>query len=310
MAVISCYGDKQFSEEDLDQNLLALLLKHNVPIMHECGGNGRCTTCRVRIIEGHENVLPRTEKEETIAQARQWDGKTRLACQMRINGDVTIQNLIRYRQDLMFLDTFSSQCCTGTERDLAVMFTDIRDFTTFSEKNLPFDVVHLLNRFFHLAGDAILNNRGYIDKYMGDGILAIFGLEGKDEPHTVCRAAVRAGLGVLEATKHFNKASREEEFDVGFTVGIGIHFGEAIVGEMGHPKKSDFTVLGDTVNVASRIESANKLEQTQLLVSQRIHDLLEGELEVGKKVSTELKGKTGAFQLSEVLGLNEAASAK
>jgi len=86
--------------------------------------------------------------------------------------------------------------------------------------------------------------------------------------------------------------------------------GEAIVGEMGHPKKSDFTVLGDTVNVASRIESANKLEQTQLLVSQRIHDLLEGELEVGKKVSTELKGKTGAFQLSEVLGLNEAASAK
>ena len=134
------------------------------------------------------------------------------------------------------------------------MFSDIRWFTTFSENHYPYDVMHILNRYLYGVGESIHRHHGYIDKYMGDGVMALFGLNGEG-PAEASRNAVFAALDMVEDLKRFNVYMREQ-FNETFEIGIGLHVGEVVVGEMGHPERRQLTALGDVVNTASRIESA------------------------------------------------------
>jgi adenylate cyclase len=154
------------------QTLLDLSIRHRIPHLHQCGGYGRCTTCRVQILDGLSNVSPLGEVEQKVASRRGWDEFTRLACQTRVEGDVVIRRLLEKAQDIVVLDfdeITGGTAGEGKELDLAVLFSDIR-VTTLSESSLPYDVVHMLNRYFTAAAEPVLNNNGFIDKYIGDGL--------------------------------------------------------------------------------------------------------------------------------------------
>jgi adenylate cyclase len=288
------------------QKLLDVSIRHRIPHLHQCGGYGRCTTCRVQILDGLSNVSPLGGVEQKVASLRGWDEFTRLACQTRVEGDVVIRRLLDKAQDIIVLDLDEIAGGTagqGKELDLAVLFSDIRDFTTLSEQSLPHDVVHMLNRYFTAAAEPVLNNNGFIDKYIGDGILAVFGTR-DESPGTACRNAVRAALGMVEAVRR-RGPTFEREFNMPLRIGIGIHFGTVILGRVGHPGKRQITVIGDAVNTASRVERMTKPLGVPILLSDSVVAQIPGALQLGPPTEAPLKGKAAATVLYPCLGFVE-----
>ncbi len=284
-----CAG-RVVSVDDPKTTILATSIKHKIPHFHECGGHARCTTCRVRILDGIQHVSTPTATEKRLAVASGWDDFTRLACQTRVTGDVTIQRLIRTAAEVSRLQIETLPSGTGEERPLAILFCDMRNFTPFVETHFAYDVVHIMNRFFTALGEPILLNNGLIYQYVGDEITGLFGV-GKDTPEQSCLAAVRAGIGMIEALERLNP-ELERDFDTELAIGIGIHFGPTIVGRVGHPSHQQFAVIGDAVNVASRIQATNKTLGTTLLISENVlAQLSEGILQTGKSTAVSLKGK-------------------
>ena len=191
----------------------------------------------------------------------------------------------------------------GKELEVAVLFSDIRNFTAHSEKNLPYDVVHFLNRHFEAAAEPVLNNSGFIDKYIGDGILAVFGTR-DESPTSTCRNAVRAALGMQDAAQRLCPVF-EREFNMSLRIGIGIHFGTVILGRIGHPGKRQITVIGDTVNMASRIEGMTKELDVPILVSDSVVGHLPGTLRLGPPIEAQLKGRNASIRLYPCEGFSE-----
>lgn len=301
MTTIAYVGEgRSISVADRGMTLLDVSIAHKIPHLRECGGQGRCTTCRVRIHEGIENLSPRTQREAEVADARRWDRFTRLACQTRVRGDVTLERLITSSADVSRLQLEEASVAPPEEKTLAVLFCDIRDFTPFVDRNLAYDVVHILNRFFKSVGDAILVNNGVIYQYVGDQIVGLFGIGG-EPPARSCLAALRAGLGMLAALDDLN-AELSREFGLTLAVGIGAHHGPLIVGMMGHPSHRQFAVVGDAMNVASRIESANKTLGTRFLVSEALYAQVPHAPVDVRKTQAVLKGKDGTFPLVEMVG--------
>ncbi|WP_186755912.1 adenylate/guanylate cyclase domain-containing protein [Echinicola salinicaeni] len=282
-------------------NILEVSIANKIPHLHECGGNGRCTTCRIRVIDGMQHLSPPDQWEQKVSRIRNWDPSIRLACQTKIHGDATIQRLLWTSAEISKLQLETLPEDVGEERSLAILFCDMRDFTSIASQHTNFDLAHMLNRFFTILGDPILMNDGIIYQYAGDEIIGLFGTGGGDT-HKICLDALRAGLGMLYAVERLNKMELKD-FSTIFQVGIGIHFGHAFVGNLGHPKHKQFTVLGDPVNVASRIQNQNKVLGTQLLVSKVFMDNLpEKTAKVGKKTKVSLKGKQEEFELFEIKG--------
>jgi class 3 adenylate cyclase/hemoglobin-like flavoprotein len=301
MTTIVYLGDeKTVLVDDPEMTVLDVSIAHKIPHLRECGGNGRCTTCRVRICDGIENVSPRTLREAEVADAHRWDRFTRLACQARVGGDVTLERMVRTCADVSRLQLEEASAAPSQERTLAILFCDIRDFTQFVDKNLAYDVVHILNRFFMAVGDAILVNGGIIYQHVGDQIVGLFGVGG-DPPEKSCLDAMRAGLGILQTLTDLN-AELSVEFGVTLEIGVGAHCGPLIVGIMGHPSQRQFTAVGDAMNVTSRIEAANKTLGTRFLVSEVLFNhAAQAPVEV-RRTQAVLKGKRNAVQLVEVVG--------
>jgi adenylate cyclase len=188
----------------------------------------------------------------------------------------------------------------GEERELAILFSDIRGFTSFSEPLPPHDVVHVLNRYFHVMGPAVTRFGGTIDNYMGDGLMALFGTRDGDGNRAL--QAVEAGLAMLQAMDDL-KPYLEMAYGRSFDMGIGIHFGEVVVGSVGAVGQERITAIGDAVNLASRIESANKTAGTRMLISDAVLAQVGARLRVGRTLSVAIAGKSGEYRLHEVLGL-------
>ena len=292
--------DKAMPVADAAMTILDVSIAHKIPHVRACGGHGRCTTCRVRICDGIQNVSARTPREVEVAGALRWDGFTRLACQTRVSGDVTLERLVRSPADMSCLQVEEASVAPPQERTLAILFSDIRNFTPFVEAHLAYDVVHILNRFFKAVGDAILINNGVIYQYVGDQIVGLFGVGG-DPPEKSCLDSIRAGLGMRAALNDLN-AQLSDEFGTTLESGIGAHFGPLIVGMMGHPDHRQFTVVGDAINVASRIEDANKTLGTRFLMSEALFNHVPQAPVQVRRTQAVLKGKHGAFQLVDVIG--------
>src|SRR3984893_5098741 len=266
--------------------------------------SARCTTCRVQILEGISHISPRTPIEQCVASQRGWDEFIRLACQTRVHGDMVVRRLLQNSQDIIVLDLDElHDAGEGRELEVAILFSDIRNFTAQSEKNLPYDVVYFLNRHFTAAAEPVLNNSGFIDKYIGDGIPCAFATRG-ESPATTCRNAVRAALGMQDAAQRLSPVF-EQEFNLPLRIGIGIHFGTVILGRIGHPGKRQITVIGDTVNMASRIESMTKELGVPLLVSDSVVAHLPGALRLGPPTEALLKGRAGSTHLYPCEGFSE-----
>jgi len=290
---------------DLTMNFLGdkeVETKSNIPILqasltaginhkHICGGRARCSTCRVLISEGLQNCRPRNKKEAMLAKIKGFSPEIRLACQTTAENNITLRRLILDDEDISqaIHEGRANINQVGRETDVAILFSDIRSFTSFSEKALPYDIIHILNRYFETIGEVIDHHGGYIDKYMGDGIMVIFGLDSqfKENPAVL---AMNAAEKILLSLKDFNKYL-ETKFDHQFRIGIGIHTGNVIVGNLGYSKKKEFTAIGDTVNTASRIESVNKLAKTSVLVSETTYNTVKDSYGWKKKFTAHVKGK-------------------
>ncbi len=293
--------EKTIEVDDLELTLLQISRGAGIPHASACGGHAKCSTCRVRVLEHPERLQPRNAKERRLAAAKGFGGDIRLACQTRITGSVRVRRLVIDEEDLQIASDGTARTI-GKERTLAILFSDVRDFTTFAESHLPYDVMHILGRYFRTMGEAVLSHRGSIDKYMGAGIMALFGLE-RASPVEACLDAVAAGLTMLDHLGELN-LYLARQFDTEFRIGIGVHIGSVIVGDMGHPTKMQFTAIGDAVNVASRIESATKEIGVGLAVSDEVRVLLGDAARYGVSRPINLKGKTGEHLLSEVVGLD------
>jgi adenylate cyclase len=153
----------------------------------------------------------------------------------------------------------------GQQRDITVLFCDIRNFTSFSERHSPHEVVRLLNTFFAAAVPAIEAEGGTVNQYIGDAVMVIFGAPQTQPDHAL--RSVRAAVEMVRRVQNLGQQWRDLGAE-GFRIGIGIHTGKAVVGTVGSPRRLDYTAIGDTVNTAARIESANKELHSQILISE------------------------------------------
>jgi adenylate cyclase len=220
---------------------------------------------------------------------------------------VKLRRLVLDEEDLQLTDQRSvgpAPASVGEERQLAVLFADIRGFTPFAEALPPYDVVHVLNRYFHEMGQVINRNGGHIDNYMGDGLMALFGM--KDTTGAPMQA-VKAALEMHAATERL-KPYLQTIYAKSFHIGIGIHFGDVVVGAIGAKSLKRVTAIGDAVNLASRIEAANKQAGTGLLISQETYNEVKDRVRLGKTVCMTLPGKSGEYTLYEVIGLTDSES--
>lgn len=291
-------GEKKASAAPL-QTILDVSLQNGIAHTCVCGGIAKCSTCRVAVLEGLGHCLPRNQAEKLMAQRKGFSPELRLACQTRIIGPVKLKRLVRDQVDISAAAHIGRDQ-VGREMPLAVMFADINEFTPFAENNMAYDIVHALNRYFDVVGGVINENEGYIDKYIGDGIMALFGLNRGRDVHP-CIDAMNAAVGAvsgLEKVNEYLKSHLNHEF----SIVVGIHYGTAIVGKVGFSERRQFTAIGDVVNTAARLESEAKNWGVNILISNAVLDELPaGMFKFGPALELSLKGKTGKQFAHEVL---------
>jgi adenylate cyclase len=234
-----------------------------VPHYSVCGGKGRCSTCRVRVTEGLSDQPPAGQVEEMTLARIHAGPDIRLACQFRPVHDLTVMPLLAAGQERA-LPIGSRQATPGREQEIAVLFCDIRSFTALADHRLPYDVVFLLNRYFAVVGKAVEKSGGQLDKFIGDGAMALFGLGTTKQE--ACRQALMASAAII-ADLALLSEELAGDIPAPLRVAIGIHAGPAIVGAMGYGGVMGVTAIGDTVNVASRLESAAKEFDAAIVIS-------------------------------------------
>jgi adenylate cyclase len=194
----------------------------------------------------------------------------------------------------------------GEALRVTVLFSDIRNFTTISERLSAHEVVEMLNAYFGRACEPILSQGGTVDKFIGDAVMAVFGSPVPYPDHAV--RGVKAALGMAETAKAF-RSWMNSRFPgrqlPEFAVGIGLHTGEAVIGDIGSPKRMEFTAIGDTVNTASRLEGATKQLGCTIVASKATVEEAGPSVLVGRRDRIFLKGKEGPLEVLEVLGYKE-----
>lgn len=186
---------------------------------------------------------------------------------------------------------------TGEKRELAVLFSDIRSFTTISEHNPAEDVVSFLNQYFNIMVRIIKAHGGTIDKFVGDAILAIFGAPKSYEDNAL--RAVRAAIEMIRAVSSVELGDLVLPPE-GFQIGIGIHEGTAVVGNIGSSDQFDYTVIGDTVNLASRLEGLTKYYKRPIIVSETVRERIADEIFLREVDTVKVKGKEAATAIYAV----------
>lgn len=286
------------------QTLLDVSVSNGIPHLHECGGGGLCTTCRVRVLNGIQNLTPKTDFEKANSHARKWDPSIRLACQARPKGDVVLQRLIWSNGEVNNLQKELLPSGRAEERPIAILFCDLRNFTKLSSQNHNFDIAYMLNKFYTALGEPILMNNGIIYQYVGDEIVGVFGTTGGSAKKN-CEDAIRAGFGMLYALDTLNRTELKD-IDIKLKSGIGINFGTAYIGHLGHPTHKQFSVIGDPVNTASRIQDQTKITNTELLISETVYQNIDEDLvAVGQKFHHKLQGKNNRSSLYELKGFRD-----
>ena len=297
------YADGRKVAMEPGSSVLDASRRIGVPHASVCGGRGRCSTCRIHVSVGRENLPEPSTEEQRVLQRVGASDATRLACQLRPTHDVSVTPLLS--PDATAKDGHRrSAISQGAEREVAILFADIRAFTAFSEKKLPYDVVFVLNQYFRTMGEAVERAGGQLDKFIGDGVMALFGIE--TDAEAGCRSALEAARRMAVGLKELNE-NLKNDLPEPLRIGIGIHVGSVIVGDMGYAGARSVTAIGDPVNTASRLETMNKEFTSQLIVSKKVArraglDLSEERLEV-----VTVRGRADPLQ---VYILNDAADLK
>jgi adenylate cyclase len=246
-------------------SVLESSMRFNIPHASVCGGRGRCSTCRIRIV-GDWRALPAPSAGEKAVLDRKGigaDPAVRLACQLRPQSDLVFVPLLPPSAGAVHAHA-QSRLRAGEERYVVSMFIDMRGSTRMGEKRLPFDTVFIINRFLAAISQAVIEAGGEPNQFLGDGLLALFGLN--SSPAAACREALDAAARVAANVDNLNKLFAEDLSEpIGF--GIGIHAGEVIVGDVGYLDRMVFTALGDPVNVAARLQDMTKALGCEVVLS-------------------------------------------
>lgn len=308
MATIECKPDNVVVDVSDNETILRACRRAGVPMAHVCGGKGRCTTCRIFVEDNPGGLSVRQAHESDIAAKMNFSPEIRLACQAKARDNVTIRRLVLDELDIQIASRFIDQSArkdTGSEKYMFIMFADIRGFTPLSESLLPYDVIHILNRYFHAMGKVVSRGGGYIDNYIGDGLMALF--EGNDPRETAIRT-IQAGLDMLKTVDRDFRPYVQNLWNRDFNIGIGLHCGPVIAGALGCLDNRRMTVIGDAVNFASRIEAANKTNGTRFLISKDVKAFVSDRLQIKQEIETSIPGKAGLHVLVEVGGLRESST--
>src|SRR5262245_41479280 len=265
-AVVISYPEGQKVEVQIGTTILDASRIAGIPHASVCGGRGRCSTCRVRISTGAENLPPASEAERKVLDRVGAAPNVRLAWQPRPTGPDAIVPLLPATASPRDAQARPGYL-QGHEEEIAILFADLRAFTRIAEHKLPYDVVFLLNRYFRALGLAVENTGGRLDKFIGDGVMALYGLNAN--PAEDCRQAPAASKAMAENHREIT-LTLQHDLTEPLRIGIGIHAGAAIVGEMGHGHATSITAIGDAVNTASRLETLTKEYHCQLVVSETV----------------------------------------
>ena len=307
MTKVTSLPDNLEFDVKTDETLLEAALRSNVAFAHACGGRAKCSTCRIWVVDGLEACSQRTEAETLMAERLGFTSEVRLACQLKPEGELRVRRLVLDETDIMMCSQLDRAVATraGESKNVTILFSDVTDSTSMSEQLSPYDLLYLLNRYFVQVGDIIERNGGFIDRFIGDGVMAIFGLE--DQPNAPLHA-VNTALQILAAADQV-KPYFAAMYDVEFDIRIGLHYGEAVIGSLGSIGHERVTAIGEVPNIASRIEAANKEVGTRLLMSQALHDIIEDDVKVADFVRVLLRGTKDRITLYEVDGLKPEAQA-
>ena len=186
--------------------------------------------------------------------------------------------------------------------EVTILFVDIRNFTQISESLNPSDVTSILNEYFSTIEPIIAKYNGVINKYMGDGVLAVFGEPIKTENHSL--NAIYCGIEILEKVKILREKLLSENKPK-IEIGIGVNTGEVFVGNIGTEERLEYTIIGDNVNLAYRIESYNQILKTQFLISEFTYEYVKDVVDVVKLTHVEIKGKSKPIDIYEVLKIKK-----
>jgi len=239
------------------------------------------------VTQGGEGLPPPAAEEARVLARIGATAAIRLACQLRPTRDLTVVPLLPPsagpRDGLLSVNPGQ-----GVEREIAVLFADLRAFTRLAEGLLPYDVVFILNQYFKAMGEAIEQQGGQIDKFIGDGIMALYGLE--HGPEQACREALAGARAMSMALGMLNQRLAEDLREP-LRIGIGLHVGPVILGQMGYGRATTLTAIGDTVNVASRLEALTKQHAVELVVSSRLAERAGVELVDFEEQRIEIRGR-------------------
>ena len=190
----------------------------------------------------------------------------------------------------------------GELREATVMFSDIRDFTAISEKMPPVELLAQLNGYLDIMVDTVVAFGGRVDKFIGDSVMVVFGIPLAQKDHAL--RAVKAGLEMFVRLEEWNAGLDKSKYSA-WRMGIGIHSGVVIAGNIGSAKKMEYAVIGDVVNTAARIEQLDKVYNAGLIVSEQTYQLVSGEVKAKRLDTVILKGKTEPITVYQITGLKE-----
>jgi adenylate cyclase len=274
-----------------------------IPHASICGGRGRCSTCRIRVVIGAGLIPGPSPGEQLVLNRVAAQPGVRLACQSLPMGDVSVAPLLPADWPLAALRG-QEWPMPGEERFIVVLMVDMRNSTRLAETRLPFDAVFIVDRFVTAAGTAVTANGGRVSHFLGDGLMATFGLAcGARE---ACRQALAAAVAIGRNVAALNTMLVAQTGE-GVRFGIGIHCGPAVVGEIGQGVLRTFTTLGDAANVAARLEALCKQFGSEAVVSHdvwRIADLSPAALPVQEAA---LRGRSAALKIHPIERLEQLA---
>jgi class 3 adenylate cyclase/hemoglobin-like flavoprotein len=290
--------EKTIVEAPRGLSLLDVSLNNRIPHARACNGKAQCTTCRVVILDGGERLSGRSEAEALIAKEEGWPDNIRLACQARVNGDVTLRRLVVDSEEHRDLGGDPSQTLPATERSVVALFCSIRNFRSFALESYPYDVVHVVSRYLRQVAEPITANRGRIETAMGERVIALFGADGSSPPEAATDA-LRAGLRIAARIKHFNQ-TLVRTFNHEFELGIGLHYGAVVMGQL-HPGKALLTALGDVDEMAMRLERAAHAAGVLIGASPAFLRILQADVKTGKTFPVEARPGETPIEAVEIL---------
>ena len=245
------------------QTLLESLRAADIPHASICGGRGRCTTCRVQVVGNIEDLPAIGDLEQAALKRINAESDVRLACQLRPTSDISVLPLLP--PNTTARDIARPGTVHGREQHVAILFIDLRQSTQLGEDRLAYDFLFLLNQFFAEMAQALTETNGHYANFTGDGLMAIYGLKG--ETDEACKQALQGAAKMTERLHHLND-TLQKELRQPLKMGIGIHYGEVIIGSMGPPEAQNVSAIGDSVNISARLEALTKEFNCDLVISE------------------------------------------